>query len=88
MAKYAYHRLDANHQAIVEGLKAHGYSVVPIGRPVDLVVGKWGRTYLLEIKTQKGKLEPTQARFIREWRGHVAEVRTLQEALDAIMHLT
>ena len=83
MARYAYHRLDANHAAIRDGLEAVGASVEPDG-PLDLIVGFRGRNYLLEVKTAKGKLRPSQERFWAHWRGQKALVRTLEEALKEI----
>ncbi len=83
MAKYHYHRLDANHRAIREGLERIGASVSTHG-PLDLLVGFRGKTFVLEIKTARGKLRPSQVQFIATWKGHCATVRTLEEALSAI----
>jgi len=83
MARYAYHQLDANHKAIRQGLEAIGATVD--GKcPLDLLVGFRGRTYLLEVKTAKGKLRASQQAFLGRWQGHAAVVRTLDEALQAI----
>lgn len=83
MAKYSYHRLDANHVEIRDGLIAAGATVHPKG-PLDYVVGFRGANYLIEVKTEKGKLRPSQERFFRDWRGQKALVRTLVEALRVI----
>jgi VRR-NUC domain. len=83
MARYAYHRKDNNHDEIRDALERVGATVVPDG-PVDLVVGFRGATYLIEVKTAKGKLRPTQENFVRRWKGHVAVVRTIDEALKVI----
>ncbi len=83
MAKYAYHQIDQNQQPIIDALEAAGVAVCRLGRPVDLLCGYAGRTYLLEVKMGKGKLRPKQATFILGWRGHVAVVRTANEALQA-----
>jgi hypothetical protein len=83
VAKYSYHQLDANHHAIRDGLKARGASTYS-GGPLDLIVGFRGRTFLLEVKTAKGKIRPSQEAFLRAWSGHAAVVRTLDEALIAI----
>ena len=83
MAKYAYHRLDANHKAIVAGLRQRGASVHS-GGPLDVIVGLGGATYLLEIKTARGRLRASQAAFLDSWRGQACVVRTLEEALAAI----
>lgn len=84
MSKYQVHQIDRNQRAIMDYLQAHGFSVTSIGRPVDLAVGKDGRTYLLEIKQPKGKLRPSQEKFIATWRGHVAVVRDLDDAAALI----
>jgi hypothetical protein len=34
-------KVDTVQAEIVEGLRKAGYMVCPIGRPVDLLVGKW-----------------------------------------------
>ena len=83
MPKFSYHRLDANHAEIRRELERAGAVVVPDG-PVDLLVGFRGRNYLLEIKTEKGKLRESQVRFVRRWTGQVDVVRSAEEALKAI----
>ena len=82
-ARYAYHRLDANHAEIRAALERVGATVVPDG-PTDLIVGFRGANYLIEVKTEKGKLRPTQEDFVRWWKGHVAVVRSIEEALKVI----
>ena len=42
------------------------------------------QTMLLEVKTTKGKLNDLEQKFMDEWRGHYAIVRTPEEALRAI----
>ncbi len=84
MGRYQVHRSDANAKTIREGLEARGVSVEPIGRPLDFLCGVKGQTYLLEIKTAKGKLEPSQEDFLMRWRGQAAVVRTLEEALKEL----
>ncbi len=81
-------RVDANQAEIVRGLREFGVSVqslAPMGDGVsDLLCGWHGANYLLEIKTAKGKLTADEAEWIDNWRGQVAVVRTLVEALDAL----
>ena len=83
MAKYSYHRLDANHQAIRDALEAAGCTVVS-GPPLDLLVGNHGKTFILEIKTEKGKHRPKQIKFLAEWKGHAATVRSVDEAIEEV----
>ncbi len=79
---------DANEPEIIEALEAiPGVVVVPQDKPVDLLVGYNGVTYLLEVKNPKGKnrIEPDQAAFFEEWTGlPVVIVRSPADALDAI----
>lgn len=83
MAKYAYHRLDGNHAAIREALEAVG-ATVSLQGPLDLLVGFGGQNYLLEVKTARGQLRASQRAFLGRWKGHVAVVRTVDEALGVI----
>ena len=80
MAKYAYHQIDGNQREIMDYFQAHGFSVISIGRPLDLIAGKDGRTYLIEVKLPKAKLRPTQEKFLATWRGHAAVIRDLNDA--------
>ena len=81
-------KVDANQADIVEALRAIGATVTPAhtmgkGFP-DLVVGYRGETYLLEVKTEDGKLTSDQKVWHADWRGHKAIVRTKEEAWEAI----
>jgi hypothetical protein len=83
MAKYSYHRLDANHREIRSALEAVGATVNEKG-PLDLLVGFRGTNYLLEVKTAQGLLRTSQKSFLAEWRGQACVVRSVDEALKAI----
>lgn len=67
------HRKDSNHGDIQSLLKESHCSVIDlsgIGDDCpDLLVGYRGRSFLVEIKSEKGKLSPGQLDFIRLWRG-------------------
>jgi hypothetical protein len=53
-----------------------------IGLPVDLLMGKNGRTVLVEVKTPKGKYTPLQEDFMHHWTGGaVATIRDVEGAL-------
>jgi len=92
MPKYAA-RVDENQRAIAQALRQAGASVaechaVGAGFP-DLCVGWQGGTYLIEVKNpakpkSKRQLTDAQVRWHNEWRGHVAVVETIREALEAI----
>ena len=81
-------RVDANQAAIVKALREHGASVELLheaGRGVpDLLAGYRGRNYLLEVKTDAGKLNARQKKWHKEWRGEVWVVRKIHEALAII----
>jgi len=78
---------DANEAEIISALEAAGASVVPLDKPVDLLVGISGVDLLLEVKNPDGKNQITdeQRGFIDEWRGRrPVVVSSVQEALLAI----
>ncbi len=76
-------------------MRAAGASVWVIGLPVDLLVGKHGRTALVEVKTLTGKkaprakgYTPLQESFLSEWRGGtVATVTDVEGALRLVKML-
>lgn len=75
-------RVDANQAAIVSALRGAGCSVWVIGLPVDLLIGKAGKTVLVEIKTAKGRYTPLQQEFMATWQGGpVATIRDVEGAL-------
>ncbi len=77
-------RRDATEKAIVEALRASGWSVAYIsGRNVpDILAGRGGVTEVIEVKTAKGKLKPGQAVFAAEWRGR--PVRVMRSVEDVV----
>lgn len=94
-------RRDANHNEIVAALKAAGCSVVDLaacgGGVPDLLVGvsSGRRNLLLEVKRpgvagkKRGKVQAgtneRQATFRDSWRGHVATVASVDEALRQVL---
>lgn len=81
--------VDTSQKPIVDALRKIGASVhvastVGKGFP-DLVVGFRGKTFLLECKTDKDKLNALQRDWHAKWAGHVAVVRTPEEAQLAII---
>ena len=87
MSKYA-RKTDSNQRDIVAALLKSGCSVLDLSRVgqgcPDLLVGRAGKCYLLEVKSLKGKLNPLQGEFHRAWNGNIAIVRTPEEAVKAI----
>lgn len=83
-------RTDHNQKRIVEALRRVGATVFSLhkvgqGCP-DLLVGYRGRNLLIEVKNSdqvksKRKLTPDEKQFHESWRGQVAIVETVDEAL-------
>ena len=76
-------RVDANQGEIVEALRRCGCQVLSLaavgkGCP-DLLVSNHGDLYLLEVKTDRGKLTSEQVIFHAAW--PVTVVRTVTQAL-------
>lgn len=85
-------RTDANQAEIVDVLRRAGRSVsvtAGVGRGFpDLVVGHRGKTFLLEVKDgaqppSKQRLTEDEKLWHMEWRGHVAVVHSVAEAIAA-----
>ena len=78
----------AENKAIIVQLRAVGAKVLPIHRVgqgcPDLLCGYRDRLYLMEVKTEKGKLNKLEAKFFREWAGYVWIVRSPEGALRLI----
>ena len=78
-------RRDNNEAEIVSALVKAGCDVDYVSfKPYDIVVGRSSQSYLLEVKTKKGRMRQSQVDFKRDWRGHYAVVRTPEEALKAV----
>ena len=77
---------DKNEPEIVDAIERWGFSVARLDTPVDLLVGKWKRTWMLEVKD--GRKPPSarpltteQRKFFAEWRGDPPKVvRSITEA--------
>ena len=90
-------RVDANQGVIVEALRGAGASVQSLamvghGCP-DVVVGKGGRNWLMEIKDgakppSARKLTPDEDRWHDKWRGQVDTVNSPAEALMLVLGST
>lgn len=80
--RYAKKR-DASEPEIVSALLQCGFSVERLDRPVDLLVGFRGRTFVVECKVDGKKLNKNQSDFVAGWRGsEVVILRSAQEAID------
>ena len=81
-------KVDANQVEIVRALRQAGATIThlhAVGRGCpDIIAGYNGKNYLLEIKTNAGRMTPLEEDFLHTWRGQVAVVRTAEEALNVI----
>lgn len=92
MSRFA-RKVDGNHGDIVEALRNAGYSVASLatvgnGCP-DIIVGKDGFTFLMEIKMPGEKLNKAQREWAKRWMGLVVRVDSVERALfvaNDIMH--
>ena len=86
-------KVDANQKDIVDALRAIGATVqhlhaVAQGCP-DLLVGRQGVNYLLEIKDgakslSQRRLTPDQVAWHSIWQGNASVVATIDEAIGAV----
>lgn len=81
-------RTDANQREIVDALRQMGYSVEitsGLGNGfADLVVGKPGEVWLIELKSSaKAEFTEKQIEFRKRWKGKpVVRLNSLEEAID------
>lgn len=75
-------RRDANEPEIVQALEAYGFTVRRIDVPVDLLIGRKGRTWIAEIKREGGKLTPAQERFKAAWSGNWIVLRSVEDVAE------
>ena len=88
-----YGKADDNQDGIVSGLRKAGCSVQILisvgGGCPDLLVGRAGVNYLLEVKDEnkppsQRKLTPDQVTWHEKWRGQKAIVKNLDDALRVV----
>ena len=77
---------DESEKDIVKALRAAGATVYLMDKPLDLLVGHNGATFLAEVKNpdKASKLNDKQAKFVKEWRGQVDILRTPEDGLRMI----
>ena len=75
-------RVDSNQPAIVEALRANGFTVAP-GYD-DLLVGKYGLTLWVEVKRdgKKRQLKPSQIELLKNWKGAYLVATSAEEIMD------
>lgn len=76
-------RRDANEPDIVNALRKVGATVKRLDF-FDLLVGYKGKNYLIEVKTEKGKLTNAQVDEFKTWRGDAHIAVTIDDALQII----
>ena len=90
-------RVDANQSEIVEALRQIGATVQTlhqVGRGCpDLLVGFRGVNILLEVKDgskppSARKLTPDEYSWHKDWRGQVAVVKSIEDAIDVLNEVT
>lgn len=77
-------RSDKNEKEIIRALEKVGAHVYRIKKPLDLLVCYRGKTMLLEVKTDKGRLTPVQTEFLKVWPGDVYIARSIEDAIKAV----
>lgn len=78
-------RTDANHLEICKALRQIGVAVEYLKLPLDLLICHKGETMLMEIKAEGGRLTKDQVEFIARWPGKVHIVRSVDEAIRAVL---
>ena len=73
---------DGNEKDIVDDLRARGFSVYRLDKPLDLLIGKHGKTWLAEVKMEGEQLSGPQAAFFEEWRGNRLIFRSVQDVAE------
>jgi hypothetical protein len=84
-------RVDANQIGIVQALRAYGCSVTVLssvgGGFPDLICGYRQKNILFECKNLEGRgdrLTPAEEAWIRSWRGQIAIIFNVEQALAVI----
>lgn len=77
---------DANEKAIIEALAAYGVGVTQLSQKgvPDLLCSYNGRWFLVEVKSEKGKLTEDQADFMSKHDAWVTVARS-KEDVDLLM---
>jgi len=82
-------KVDSNHAEIVAALRQVGCSVQSLaavgGGCPDLLVGRGGKAWLLEVKAERGRMTPDQVVWFGLWGGPpVVVVRSAEDALQVV----
>ena len=91
------YKIDANHKAVADALRAVGASVQSLavvgGGAPDILAGARGKNFLFEVKDckappSKRRLTKDELRWHNDWRGQVVTVDSPEEAIAAFLILT
>lgn len=79
-------KIDNNQAEIVQKLRQIPGVTVHIlkGDTIDLVIGRHGTNYLVEIKDGLRPLTESQKKFLQTWRGQISICRSLEDVLAII----
>jgi hypothetical protein len=81
VSRFEIHQKDANAEQLKTLAEQLGMTVEVMQRPVDYLVGYKGLSIAVEIKTEKGKLRPSQVAFFDRFRGAAAIWRTANDVM-------
>jgi Holliday junction resolvase len=78
-------KTDINHVQISDAFRKLGYSVFDtsaVGRGFpDIIIAKNNNNYMIEIKSDKGKLNPKQIEFQNKWYAVIYIVHNTYEVI-------
>ncbi len=84
-------KVDKNQSLIVSHAKKLGAEVLhlhSVGRGCpDLLISYNGFNYLVEVKSEKGKLNESQVQFFEKWKGQVSVIYTTNE-LESLLGIS
>ncbi len=81
MRAYGKNKRDANERDVIDELEAYGFAVYQMDQPCDLLAGRGGVNYLIEVKDgPKAKLTEKQRPFHDTWPGQIDIIRSVEDA--------
>ena len=82
MSKYN-KKVDATQPEVVDRFRKLGASVTYLhsvgGGVADLLIGFNGNNYLVEVKSEKGRLNELQVKYKENWKGQYSVIRSAAE---------
>lgn len=81
------HRTDAHTKEIVEVLRAAGYEIHFIDRPVDLLIAVLGVWLPVEVKSSEGKFTEAQHNFFSTTQGPAFVFDSVDQALELVQEI-